>query len=105
MAFSVTPSSGAAPYTLTASFTNSKSVTGSTYIGELRGSSSSTGCPAAGTGMVNDVVGVAELLANGVYVSPVPSIGENSCRTFTFYIKDANGVVVSQASANVNNLA
>lgn len=105
MAFDVTPTSGDAPYTLTATFVEPQLVDGVLYRAELRSNTQAGACPPAGAGVSNDAAGVASLLSTGVYVTPSETVPAGSCRRITFdIIRVADSVRVSRESVTVSNL-
>ena len=103
MAFSVTPTSGAQPYTFEADLENKAKIDNDRYVMTLRSTTTVGSCPAVGAG-TNLQTGVDELIANGVYVN-TQSVPDGSCRTTTLQISDNFlGVVVSSKSVNISNV-
>lgn len=103
MAFSVTPTSGEAPYTFTAEFNNQKLIDGVRYILQFRYSEGVGLCPSLGISN-NIFVGIAPLLETGSYVTnAVIPIG--SCRAYTLSIKDnVNNVTYNNVTVTVDNV-
>lgn len=104
MAFSVTPTSGVAPYVFSLSVAEKYLVDGINYTAEFRGMTSSGTCPVDGLFGSNNSLIANALLSSGSY-SASGSIAVGSCRAFTFLIKRlADNVVVSQSTVFVNNV-
>lgn len=104
MALTVTPTSGDAPYALSADVDAPLSVDGVHYRANLTTTEAIGSCPALGTGgsftpsFVNSLVNGASLNYNATVVS-------GSCRTFTLRLyRVSDNVVVSTASATVDNV-
>lgn len=104
MAFTVSPTSGAAPYVLTADISDKESLFWDRYALELRTRSSSGSCATPiMTSPPNNVIGAA-LLESGTstLVADVP-IG--SCQVFSLVIRDLEtDLIISQEVAQVSNL-
>lgn len=100
MAFSVSPTSGANPYTLSISFLN-KSSFGLGYSFTVAQATASSSCPAVAlnqSALIRDA-----LLENGVYVVTT-SVANGSCQTFTARILNPAGEVIETQSINVSNI-
>lgn len=103
MAFSVTPTSGAGPYTITAAFANKDSFNYSKYALTFSFSDGVGSCPSAGVATVL-VAGGVSLLENGSFVHPL-DVASGSCRTYTVRIRDLETESLVQAmNATVNNV-
>lgn len=103
MAFAVTPTSGNAPYTFTASFSRKELIDGVNFGLTVRTSVQEDSCATVGTG-TNSVMIAAALLASGSYVSGSTSVSSGSCSTYTARITNLiTGEVVSISSVTVDN--
>lgn len=103
MAFNVTPTSGAPPYVLSATFAEQYLIDGVRYLLRARNSTSTGVCPTVGTTMAPAEY-AEQLLSVGTYtiIGPVAS---GSCRTTTLQIVNVlTGAVVSESSVNVSNI-
>lgn len=105
MAFTVTPTSGAAPYILSADIINTGNIDGVNYVAAVFSSQSIGSCPSVGettplaTSRLNTLLSVGSVDAN---VITVPA---GSCRTFTLSItRLSDNVVVDSSSVSVDNL-
>lgn len=105
MAFSVTPTSGAGPYTLTAVIENNMNVNGVDYVATASSSDQVGSCPVEGIQNALSPTSVNTLVQNGVVVSGAPTVASGSCRTYTLNItRVADGVVISSSSTSVDNV-
>lgn len=103
MAFNVTPTSGAPPYMLSATFAEKHLIDGVQYVLRARNSTGTEVCPTVGTTMAPPEY-AEQLLSVGTYeiIGPVAS---GSCRTTTLQIVDVlSNTVVSQQSVYVSNI-
>lgn len=104
MAFDITPTSGAAPYTFSLTVNNKESIDGINFSAEFRGVTQTSSCPIDGLAGNNSNVIVDELLSTGSYIAP-SSIPEGSCRAYTFLIKRLfDDVVIASSSVFVDNV-
>lgn len=105
MAFTVTPTSGAGPYVFTAVFAAKESLFTDRYGLEVRPRTSVGSCPAPAVSGTQAPSAEVNLLNTNSYTAPNP-IAVGSCLVSTVVIRDlATGLVISQASAQVSNLA
>lgn len=105
MAFEVTPTSGAVPYTFSASFSNIESFIPNYYVLEFVTNMLSGSCPLPSTTGVSITQAVNDLLTTGVYVQSTSSVPSGNCRRFNLIIRDTKtGLVVDQASVTVDNV-
>lgn len=104
MAFDVTPSSGAGPYTLTASFANASLLDGVTYALELRASIQDVSCNTGMSEGTNQPGAVQSLLDTGSHVAEQP-VNPTLCRTYSLIIRDVvNNTVIQFTNAYIDNL-
>ena len=103
MAFAVTPTSGAAPYLLTASFAEQHLINGMVYVLRVRSSTEVGVCPLVGF-TLNPTFWATNLLENGSQ-SVLNNVPSGSCRTTTLQIVElSSNTIVSQMSVNVSNV-
>lgn len=103
MAFTVTPTSGAGPYVLSADIENSQNIDGLNFSAFL-GSSNGVGfCQARGnTAFPSNLL---DLLVSGQTVTVPTEVDEGNCRTFTLeIIRLSDNDVISFANALVDNV-
>ena len=103
MAFDVTPTSGTAPYTFTAEFTNKDSIGLGYDLRCLRADAQSGACPLPEDATINLIPPADTLLEVGTYTRQVP-VPAGSCQTFVLAIRDRAGNVVDSQSVNVDNV-
>ena len=104
MAFSVTPTSGDAPYVLTANIANSALIDGVKYAVSVAYSSSSGSCPAEGSEVYLTPIQIDTLLTTGSFTS-YSAVNTGNCRTFTLeIIRVLDSVVVDSSSVSVDNV-
>lgn len=105
MAFTVTPTSGAQPYFLSADVTGVSVINGIYYTASVRSGTGAGSCPAEGLvsplppERVNPII-------NGIPTdSGSSSVPAGSCRVFTLTIRRvSDNVVVATSNATVSNL-
>lgn len=103
MAFTVTPTSGAAPYTFEATFFNKMRINTGRYTLFLRSTDMVGSCPPMGNS-TNLAAGASQLLANGILISNA-NVSNGSCRTFTLSITDnVDSSVISSATISISNV-
>lgn len=103
MAFAVTPTSGAGPYTLTADITNKDSFNYNRYALTLSFTDAVGSCPASGVATVL-VSGAVNLLESGSFAHPLV-VATGSCRTYTLRVRDlVTGSIVQFMNVTVNNV-
>ena len=103
MAFSVTPTSGAAPYFFTADIDNAFLINGVDYVATVRRSGQSGSCPPAGVGTQLDQNFVDSLI-NGETVSVEDSVPVGDCRAYTLRILRVDGLVeIASSTVHVDN--
>ena len=104
MAFSVTPTSGAAPYTLSAIVADSDKIDNVLYTATLRTSSNTGSCLPEGAATLLDSSVVASLLADGS-VEYGSTVNPGSCRSITLRIlRVSDNAVVSSSTVFVDNV-
>lgn len=104
MAFSVTPTSGDAPYTLSASFVDTTYIDGVNYRVRVQSSVSVGSCPSIGTSEPLGVSQVNQLVVSGSTITN-PVVPAGSCRTFTLDIlRLSDNSVVDSSSVSVDNI-
>lgn len=105
MAFTVSPTSGAAPYTLSATVSDFVNVNGVDYVASVEGSSGVGSCPAMGVGSPLDPALVESLISGNSVELVIGTIPTGSCRTYTLRItRVSDGVVIASSNVSVNNL-
>lgn len=104
MAFDVTPTSGSAPYTFTATFLN-KSSFGSEYRLRFHLSPQSEGvCLPPESAVTNIIVGANALLENGVYVRETGTVPNGNCVTYRLTVLDSIDQVIDMKFVTVSNV-
>lgn len=104
MAFTVTPTAGAGPYTFTAVFENKESLNADLYSLEIRPRTNVGNCPTPATSGTRASGAEAQMLANNSYIATT-AVPLGSCLVSTIVIRNTiTDEIVSQASASVNNL-
>lgn len=104
MAFTVTPTSGAGPYTYTSEITNKEQFAAGFFRLEFASLTSTTSCPTdfAG-GAVNQVASDA-LLNTDEYTRPT-AIPAGSCNTAVLrVVRIADNVIIDYVLASINNI-
>lgn len=104
MAFDVTPTSGAGPYTFTASYADRLGIDLGLYAVMFTSSSSVGSCPTGGIGGSPDLVTASALYNTGTAVT-IADVPSGSCRRYSTYIRRlSDNAIVSQMSAFVDNV-
>ena len=104
MAFTVTPTSGTAPYLYEAEIANRIGFDLGLYITEYRFLEAVGSCPANAVVGPNSTGNAFALLNTGSFTSqsPVPA---GSCRSSVFLVRRiSDGTIVSQMSVDINNV-
>lgn len=105
MAFEVSPTSGLAPYTLSADISSRVAVDGVNYVASVLFSTTVGSCPAPGAGTSLSQSEIDILVATGSVILSASSIPAGSCRVYTFIIERvSDGVVISSADARIDNI-
>lgn len=103
MAFSVTPTSGDAPYTFTAQISDAVNIDGGRYTLLFQSTTAVGSCPPLGSS-TNVPGGVDALLATGQSTDTV-DVPAGSCRTYTLRIRDNElGTYISSENVQVSNV-
>ena len=104
MAFTVTPTSGSAPYLFEAEFDGVGSF-GHGYRAELRFSAPTAGsCPPAANA-TNPVTGAgAELVNTGSYLRTTGSVPAGNCNVYRLVVLDDTNTIISSSMVNIDNL-
>lgn len=102
--FNVTPTSGAAPYTFTASFLNAESFSLGFKLRFSLSDATAGSCPLPET--ASNVLPIASeaLLNTGVYVSTVGTVPSGSCSIYVLAILDSDNNVIQSVDVTVNNV-
>lgn len=105
MAFDVTPTSGEAPYLLTATIANAVNVDGVRYSMSVRSLVEEGSCPAFGNMSPLSQGDLDTLLAGGAVTTPYPTVPDGSCRAITLRLtRLSDGVGIQTETITVNNL-
>lgn len=105
MAFTVTPTSGDAPYALSANIANSVNVNGVDYAASVTTTLSSGSCPASGSQFPLPANLVNLLVAGETVSSSYPTVPSGSCRALTLTItRVSDSVVIDSSTVTINNL-
>lgn len=105
MAFTVTPTSGDAPYILNADISNKLGFELGLYSLELRNATNAGSCPAPiySGGMLTPQA--VELLTLGTTTITTPSVPTGSCRIYTLLVRNiVTGSRVSEKTVSINNV-
>mgnify|MGYP001143772445 CR=1 FL=1 len=104
MAFSVTPTSGVAPYQFNVEIDNVGEIDNVSFVAEFRQAGQTCSCPISGMSGTNISSAANALVSNGVYASGT-SVSSGQCRAYTFFIKRlADDVIVSESTVFVSNV-
>lgn len=104
MAFTVTPTSGSAPYVFTAEFSAKESLFSDLYVLEVRPRTSAGSCPGPATSGSRSSGAEQSILLYDNY-TVLTSVPAGSCLGTTIVIREiASDTIVSQATAQVSNL-
>lgn len=104
VAFTVTPTSGEGPYTLSANISDSQYVDGVVFAAAIRYTSTVGSCPQTGSGVRLDPSQEAALVHTGSTISDVP-VPSGSCRAYTLRIsRVSDGAVVAISTVHVDNI-
>lgn len=105
MAFDVTPTSGAVPYTYTSSFLNKDAFSTGFFRLELKILTQSGSCAPPGDTGTESIGGANALLANDVFVKTNNSVPIGSCSQSNLIVRDLRtNEVVSLMSVTINNV-
>ncbi len=105
MAFSVTPTSGNAPYVFTANISNKANLMPGYYSLEFRGVGAVGSCPSDGIPGNNIPLAVEQIMATNSYTQVSPNVMPGACRVSTLIIRDLKtNSIVSQSTVQVSNL-
>lgn len=105
MAFTITPTSGTAPFLLEASFSAKESFSSGLYSLETIALTAVGSCPSPPVSGSNISAISAGLLADGQYIIATASIPAGSCRVYNLVIREVStGIIISQAPATINNV-
>ena len=103
MAFSVSPTSGAGPYTVSADFLNAVEIDGIRYQLEFRQQLLSGSCFTDVATSQNNQVVVDSLLSTGSYILQTP-VSAGACRTLSLIIRDVlKNVIIDYQNVYVDN--
>lgn len=104
MAFTVTPTSGASPYTFEAQFSNAINIDGIHFSLEFLRAQVSGACPTDANTYVPVAGAASALLATGTFVA-VSSAPVGSCQGSRLIIRNmSTGAIVSQEEVFINNV-
>lgn len=105
MAFTVTPTSGDAPYTLSAAIDNAFNVDGVNYVASVMYYNNTGSCSVSGTGTALNPTAVKTLVDSGSVVLNTSTIPDGNCRTLVLEItRMIDNVVISSSSASIDNV-
>lgn len=105
MAFAVTPTSGEAPYTLSATLDYPESVNGVQYEAVVVYTTNVGSCPVTDLNQQLNQQTVNELLTSGSVVLNTSTIADGSCRAFELQItRLSDNVVISSERATIDNI-
>lgn len=103
MAFNVTPTSGTAPYSFTATFLNKYLLDGVNYNLLMLSTNSTVSCPAIGS-LSTVIGGASSLLSNGAFTLGA-SVAPGSCTSYSLIIvRVSDSFVVQRLTVSVSNL-
>lgn len=104
MAFTVAPTSGSAPYVLSATFAEKYLIDDINYRITVRFSQATGSCPAVGVADTLSESQLADLLENGS-TSSAATVSSGACRTFTLRIlRVSDSAVVASSSVYIDNI-
>lgn len=105
MAFTVTPTSGAAPYLFEADFLNKDTFNTGLYVLEFRTSTSASQCPTSALEGNLNATAAIRILNDGVYTSSGMDVPSGVCRAYGLYVRlVSDNSVVSSSVVNIDNL-
>lgn len=103
-AFSVTPTSGSAPYLYTASFENAQNIDFVNYGLEFRSGTSSDACPTGVQSGSSAMSAAVQLVTTGEFSTP-NSVPSGSCRTVSLILRDlTSGDIITSMNVQIDNL-
>ena len=103
MAFTVTPTSGVAPYVLYLELSDKVGIDQGFYYATFKSSPSANPCPLIDTGNQNSQI-ASQLIDTGSAVV-TGTVEPGLCRTYTFAIRDsATNAIISQQAVSVSNI-
>ena len=104
MAFTVTPTSGDAPYVFTAEFDNIESFIPQRYLLLFRSNTSVGSCSSSISGNFNPTA-AADLLNEGVYTLESPSVPVGSCNRYRITVYDVvNNSSLENVDVTIDNV-
>lgn len=104
MAFDVTPTSGAGPYTFTASYVDTLGIELGLYVTEFRSTTAAGLCPGPESSGTNSPASALDLLNTGTVVL-TSSVPAGSCRRFVNLVRRvSDNVIVSEMDVYVDNI-
>ena len=104
MAFTVTPTSGEAPYILAVELADDEFLDGVHYMATVAHTTSSGSCPLKGTVSKFSAVAVNGFITNGTYEA-MGDVPPGSCRTYTMeIIRLKDNAVIASSNVYVDNV-
>ena len=105
MAFTVAPTSGEPPFTLSAEVSNVEYVDGVNYVASVAFSILSGVCPTQGATVPFSQEDVKSLLDGQDVIRGTTPVATGSCRTYTMQIRRvSDGAVVATSNATIDNI-
>ena len=105
MAFTVTPSSGSAPYLYEAEFSNRFGLDAGFYSAHIYADVAVGSCPAPRTAGTDQQSFAQALVSTGEYLQTVNSVPAGSCRVYNLVIRDkTSGDIVASSPVTIDNV-
>ena len=105
MAFTVTPTSGSAPYLFEAEILNSVGIDWGLYTAHLYADVATGSCPAPRTQGTDQQAAAMSLVNTGEYLLPSNSVPSGDCRVYNFVIREvASGDIVASSDVSIDNV-
>lgn len=102
--FSVNPTSGDAPYVLTAVIANQENIDNANYALELRATNQTGTCFSGTSTGANQTAGVQSLINTGEYTIATNSVTAGDCRVYSLIVRDLNAdTVISSQNVSIDN--
>lgn len=104
MAFDVTPTSGAGPYTFSAVISDPANIDGIRYSLEFYNAAATGSCPSPLSGSMN-AQAATDILNNGFWIRP-QTVPSGDCRASMLLVRDLlTNTVISSVTINIDNIA
>lgn len=105
MAFTVTPTSGSAPYLFEAEILNSVGIDWGLYNAHLYADVATGSCPAPRVAGTDQQAAAMSLVNTGEYLLPGNSVPSGDCRVYNLVIRDTmTGDIIDSSDVSIDNV-